>query len=91
MLSSLIVVNVWTSSKVKHFSICRGTSGVASEHSEGITQCTDRLCLITETSEVKVQSVVTCFGLLLIISGVDPGGSLWVPSFSQVVRHKLEK
>ena len=57
LLSSLIVVNVWSSSRVKHFSLCQGLSSGTALHTvaTGSTAgCTDRLCLITESSAGKV-------------------------------------
>ena len=59
LLSSLIVVNVWTSSEVKHFSLCQGLPGGTTVHSES-TGCTDRLCLITESSAGKVCRYCVC-------------------------------
>ena len=61
LLSSLIVVNVWSSSRVKHFSLCQGLSSGTALHTaatESTAGCTDRLCLITESSAGKVQSQV---------------------------------
>lgn len=52
LLSSLIVVNMWTSSTVKHFSLCQGLS--VHTATESTLECTDRLCLITENSAGKV-------------------------------------
>ena len=59
LLSSLIMVNLWTGDAVKDLSLCQSASSCSGGGNHSDFSCPDRLCLVTENTSGQVASYVT--------------------------------
>ena len=54
LLSSLIMVNLWTGDVVKDLTLCQSVSSCSGGGHHSDSSCPDRLCLVTEDTSGQV-------------------------------------
>ena len=59
LLSSLIMVNLWTGDVVKDLTLCQSASSCSGGGHHSGSSCPDRLCLVTEDTSGQVASYMT--------------------------------